>query len=99
MKNNARKWFYEGIAEDIHKRNKLYKKFNLTKLHVDEDIYREAQNAIQNLFRKKKKAYFEEKLKAATANPKNLWETLKKVDMQNIKSPFPDICLKKRERV
>ena len=59
------------IAEATHKWDKLYKKFKSTKLHVDEDIYREARNAIQNLFRKRQKTYFEEKLKANTANPKN----------------------------
>ena len=57
--------------EEIHKWDKLYKKFKLTKLHVDEDLHREARNAVQNLIRENKKAYFEEKLKANTANPKN----------------------------
>ena len=42
----------------------------LTKLYVDGDLYKEARNAVQNLIRKKKKANFEEKLKANTANPK-----------------------------
>ena len=61
----------------------LHFKFKLTKLHVDEDLYREARNAVQNLIWKKKKAYFEEKLKANTANPKKLWETLKELGLQN----------------
>ena len=47
------------------------KKFKSTKLHVDEEIYKEVQNTVQNLIRKKKKAYFEEKLKENTANPEN----------------------------
>ena len=59
------------IAEKIHTRDKLYKKFTSTKLHVDEEIYKEVQNTVQNLIRKKKKAYFEEKLKENTANPEN----------------------------
>ena len=59
------------------------KKIKLTKLHVDEDLYREARNAVQNLIRKKTKAYFEEKLKANTANPKKVWETLKELGLQN----------------
>ena len=61
----------------------------MTKLHVDEDLYREARNAVQNLIRKKKKAYFN------TANPKKLWETLKELGLQNNRSPSSDICLKK----
>ena len=42
----------------------------LTKLHDDEEIYKEVQN-VQNLIRRKKKAYFENKLKENTKNPKN----------------------------
>ena len=69
----------------------------MTKLHVDDDLYREARNAVQNLIRKKKKAYFEEKLKANTANPKKLWETLNELGLQNNRSPSSDICLKEKE--
>ena len=29
--------------------DKLYKRFKLTKLHFDEEIYKEAQNIVQNL--------------------------------------------------
>ena len=78
IKNNTRKWFDGEIAEEIYKRDKLHKKFKLTKLHVDEDLYKEARNAVQNLIRKKKKAYFEEKLKANTANPKKTLGNLKR---------------------
>ena len=69
----------------------------MTKLHVYEDLYKEARNAVQNLIRKKKKAYFEEKLKANTANPKKLWETLKELGLQNNRSPSSNICLKKKD--
>ena len=72
IKNNASEWFDGEIAEKIHTRDKLYKKFKSTKLHVDEEIYKEARNTVQNLIRKKKKAYFEEKIKENTANPKKL---------------------------
>ena len=69
----------------------------MTKLYVDEDLYREARNAVQNLIRKKKKAYFEEKLKANTENPKKPWETLKELGLKNKRSPSSDICVKKKE--
>ena len=59
---------------EIRKRDTVNctKKFKLTKLHVDEDLYRKAQNAVQNLIRKNKKLYLKEKLKANTASPKKL---------------------------
>ena len=97
IKNNTREWFDGETGEEIYKRDKLHKKFKLTKLHVDEDLYKEARNAVQNLIRKKKKAYFEEKLKANTANPKKLWETLKELGLQNNRSPSSNICLKKKD--
>ena len=49
VKNNRSEWFGGEIAVKIHTRDKLYKRFNLTKLHVDEDIYKEARNVVQNL--------------------------------------------------
>ena len=71
IKNNTREWFDGEIGEEIYKRDNLHKKFKLTKLHVYEDLYKEARNAVQNLIRKKKKTYFEGKLKANTVNLKN----------------------------
>ena len=40
IKNNASEWFDGEIAEKIHTRDKIYKKFKSTKLHVDEEIYK-----------------------------------------------------------
>ena len=62
-------------------------------MHVDEEIYREARNVVQNLIRKKKKAYFEEKLKENTRNPEKLWKTLKQLGMSDKRSPSTNICL------
>ena len=66
-----------------------------TKLHVDKDLYKEAWNAVQNLIWKKKKPYFEGKLKTNTANPKKLWETLKELGLQNNRSPSSSISKRK----
>ena len=74
-------------------RDKLYKRFKLTKLHVDEEIYKEARNVVQNLIRRKKKAYFENKLKENTKNPKKLWKTLKQLGLPDKRSPSTNICL------
>ena len=62
VKNNTRYWFDGEIAYKIYTHDKLYKRFKLTKLHVDEEIYEEAQNVVQNLIRTKK-SYFEKKTK------------------------------------
>ena len=70
VKSNTTEWFDGEIVDKIYTREKLYKRFKLIKLRVDEEIYREARNVVQNLIRKKKKAYLEEKLKENTKNPK-----------------------------
>ena len=54
IKNNTREWFDGEIGEEVYKQDKLHKKCKLTKLYVDEDLYKEARNAVQNSIRKKK---------------------------------------------
>ena len=49
VKNNTSEWFDGEIADEILMCDKLYKRFELTKLHFDEEIYKEAQNIVQNL--------------------------------------------------
>ena len=97
IKNNASERFDGEIAEKVHTRDKVDKKFKSTKLHVDEEIYKEVRNTVQNFIRKKKKAYFEEKIKENMANPKKLWKTLKQLDMPEKRLPCTDVCLKVEE--
>ena len=68
-------------------------------MHVDEEIYKETRNTVQNLIRKKKKAYFEEKLKENMANPKKLWKTLKQLDLLEKRLPYTDVCVKAEEEL
>ena len=68
-------------------------------MYVDEEIYKEVRNTVENLIRKKKKAYFEEKLMENTANPKKLWKTLKKLGLPEKRLPCTDVCLKAEEEL
>ena len=47
--------------------------------------------------KKKKKAYFEEKLKENTASPKELWKTLEQLGPPEKRLPCIDVCLKAKE--
>ena len=51
----------------------------------------ETQSKIQ--FKKRKKAYFEEKLKENTKIPKKLWKTLKQLGLPDKRSPSTNIWL------
>ena len=68
-------------------------------MHVDEEIYKEARNTVQSLIRKKNKAYFKEKLKENTANPKKLWKILKQLGLPEKRLPCTDVCLKVEEHL
>ena len=83
IKNNASEWFDGETAGKMHTRDKLYKKFKSTKLHVDEEIYKEARNTIQNLILKKKKEN--------TANPKKLQKTLKQLGLPEKRLPCNEL--------
>ena len=56
----------------ISDRDKLFKKFKKSHLHVDKDNYKEVRNEIQKQIRTKKKTYFESKLTENTGKPKEL---------------------------
>ena len=52
VKNKTSQWFDGETADKIQMRDRLYKRFKLTKSHVDGEIYKEAQKVVQNLIRK-----------------------------------------------
>ena len=43
VKNQSNKWFDGELAEQISDRDKLFKKFEKSKLHIDKLIYKEAK--------------------------------------------------------
>ena len=51
VKNNT-----SETADKIHTRDKPYRRLKLAKLNLDDEIYKEARNIVQNLIRKKKKS-------------------------------------------
>ena len=55
VKNNSQEWYDGEIAEKIAARDKLFKKFKKSKLHIDKDLFKEARNSVVNLIKKKKR--------------------------------------------
>ena len=43
VKQNSQEWFDGEIADEIKNRDKLFKKFKNSKLHIDKDIYNAAR--------------------------------------------------------
>ena len=100
VKNNTQEWFDSEVAEAIDLRDKRLKHFKSTKLHVDEELYKEAKYQAQKLIKEKKKQFYKEKLKENIGKPKDLWKTLKSLGLSSKKgSNISNICLKKDGKI
>ena len=97
VKNQSSEWFDGELAEQISNRDKLFKKFKKSKLHIDELIYKEAKNTVQRLIKEKKKKFFSKKLEENIGKPKELWKNLKKLGLPKTKTPPTNICLKEND--
>ena len=95
VKNRSQEWFDGEVAEKISTRDKLYKKFKKSRLHVDELCFKEARNIAENLIKKKKKELFGNKINDNIKNPKELWKVLNDIGLpKKGSSGTQNICLK-----
>ena len=81
IKQNSQEWFDGEFAEKISVRDKLFKKFKKSKLHIDKEIYKIARCEVQKLISYKKKSFFENKLNDSVGKPKELWKALKSLGL------------------
>ena len=81
IKQNSQEWFDVEVAEKISVRDKLFKKFKNSKLHIDKEIYKIARYEVQKLISYKKKSFFENKLNDSIGKPKELWKALKSLGL------------------
>ena len=83
IKRNSQQWFNSEIAEKLIIWDKRFKKYKKTRLHVDKEIYKRARYSVQNLIAKKKKEFFENKLRECIGKPKDLWKAIKSPGLPN----------------
>ena len=81
IKRNSQEWFDSEISEKLIIRDKFFKKYKKTRLHVDKENYKRARYSVQNLITKKKKEFFENKLKECIGKPKDLWKAIKSLGL------------------
>ena len=72
IKRNSQEWFDSEISEKLIIRNKLLKKYKKTRLHVNKKIYKRPRYIAQNLIAKKRKEFFENKIKECIGKSKDL---------------------------
>ena len=94
IKNNTQEWFDREVAEKIAIRERLFKKFKKSKLHIDEAIFKESQKDVKNIIKMKKKEYYENKLAENVGKPKELWNTIKSLGLETKSKSTSNICLK-----
>ena len=63
VKCNSQEWFDGEVLESIALRDKLFKKFNSSKLNVDKEIYNKAHKKSHRLILKKKKRVLQKQIK------------------------------------
>ena len=68
IKRNTQEWFDGNISEKLIIRDKLFKMCEKSRLHADKEIYKTAQNSVQNLIVEKKKEFFENKFSDSLIN-------------------------------
>ena len=95
IKNNTQGWFDNEIADAINIRDKYFKKFKKSNLHIDYDFYIEAKCNVKKLIKHIKKEFYETKLIENIAKPKELWKTLKTMGLPSKKGSLTKICLEK----
>ena len=71
----------ERLRKKISIRDKLLKKYKKSRLHVDEILFKEARNNVENMIKKKKKVFFENELNENIGKPKELWKTLNDIGL------------------
>ena len=81
IKNNTQDWLDDEVAEAFKLREKCLKTFTLTKLHIDEELYKESKYLAVKLIKEKKKKFYKEKLKENIYRPKQLWIALKSLGL------------------
>ena len=96
IKNNTQDWFNDEVTKAIKLRGNRLKQFKSTKLHIDEDLYKEAKYHPVKLIKQKESQYYKEKLKENIGKPKELWKALKYLGLPSKKGTILNICLKKK---
>ena len=74
-------------------------RFKLTKLHIDEHLYKEAKYNVMNLIKTQKNQFYKTKLKQNIGKPKELWKALKSLSLPSKKCSSFNISLENYNKI
>ncbi len=93
VKGNTQEWFDDEIHCAIKNRDQYFSAFKRSKSKADKLSYKQAQNRVQNLIKKKKRQFVKGKLENNTGKPKELWKTLKSLGFSKTEVSASKTCL------
>ena len=94
IKGNTKAWFDSEVISIINKRDDYYKKLKSSGLETDKDLLKAAKISLKNMIQKKKRTFFQDKLKENSNKSNELWKTLKSLGMNSKNMKKSKICLK-----
>ena len=71
VKGNTQKWFDDEVLEKLNLRNKLFKKFKKSRLHIDKELYKKSKYDALKLTASKNKYFLKRSSQKRLVNPKN----------------------------
>ena len=74
---NQPKWFNVNILKEIRKRDNSLKKARKSNLERDWDLYKQEKNSVSSLIRRRKQAYYKNKISENKINTRKLWNLIK----------------------
>ena len=77
VKGNTQKWFDGKVLEKLNLRNKLFKKFKKSRLHIDKELYKKSKYDALRLIASKNKHFLKRCSQKLLVNPKNYGNPLK----------------------
>ena len=73
----------------------MLKQFKSTRLHTDEDLYKESKSRVVKLIKQKKSQFYKENLKQNISKPKELWKALKSLGLPSKKGTISSMSQKR----
>ena len=70
VKGNTQKWLDGEVFEKLRSRERLFKAFKKTRLHIDKELYKKAKYDAEKIIAAEKQAFFDEKLSESVGKPK-----------------------------
>ena len=72
VKRYTQNWFDGEVLEKLRSKDKLFKAFKKTRLHIDKELYKKAKQNAQKLIAAKKEVFFDEILSESVGKLKEL---------------------------